>query len=134
MTTQSKRFTSGSGLVVLAVLFLALTVLSSALFRGFRIDLTENHLYTLADGTRNILQGIDEPINVYLFYSRRASESVPQLRTYSQRVTELLEEFEEQSDGGLRLHQVDPLPFSEEEDRAAQFGLQGVTLGGIGAD
>jgi ABC-type uncharacterized transport system involved in gliding motility auxiliary subunit len=134
MTTQSKRFTSGSGLVVLAVLFLALTVLSSALFRGFRIDLTENQLYTLADGTRNILQGIEEPINVYLFYSRRASESVPQLRTYSQRVTELLEEFEEQSDGGLRLHQVDPLPFSEEEDRAAQFGLQGVTLGGIGAD
>ena len=134
MTTQSKRFTSGSGLVVLAVLFLALTVLSTALFRGFRIDLTENQLYTLADGTRNILQGIDEPINVYLFYSRRASESVPQLRTYSQRVTELLEEFVEQSDGGLRLHQIDPLPFSEEEDRAAQFGLQGVTLGGIGAD
>ena len=103
MTTQSKRFTSGSGLAVLAVLFLALTVLSSALFRGFRIDLTENQLYTLADGTRNILQGIEEPINVYLFYSRRASESIPQLRTYSQRVTELLEEFEEQSDGGLRL-------------------------------
>ena len=59
MTTQSKRFTSGSGLAVLAVLFLALTVLSSALFRGFRIDLTENQLYTLADGTRNILQGIE---------------------------------------------------------------------------
>jgi ABC-type uncharacterized transport system involved in gliding motility auxiliary subunit len=134
MTTQSKRFTSGTGLVVLAVLFLALTVLSSALFRGFRLDLTENQLYTLADGTRNILSEIDEPLNVYLFYSRRASEEIPQLRTYAQRVTELLEEFEEQSDGGIRLHEIDPLPFSEEEDRAAQFGLQGVSLGGMGAD
>jgi ABC-type uncharacterized transport system involved in gliding motility auxiliary subunit len=134
MTTQSKRFMSGTGLVVLALLFFALTILSNALFRGYRLDLTENKLYTLADGTENILHHIDEPINLYFFYSRRASEEIPQLRTYAQRVRELLQEFEEQSDGGIRLAEIDPLPFSEEEDRAAGFGLQGVTLGGVGAD
>lgn len=134
MTTQSKRFMSGTGLVVLALLFLAMTILANALFRGYRLDLTENRLYTLADGTQNILDGIDEPLNLYFFYSRRASEEIPQLRTYAQRVRELLQEFEEQSAGGIRLTEVDPLPFSEEEDRAATFGLQGVTLGGVGAD
>ncbi len=134
MTTQSKRFMSGTGLVVLALLFLAMTILANALFRGYRLDLTENRLYTLADGTQNILDGIDEPLNLYFFYSRRASEEIPQLRTYAQRVRELLQEFEEQSAGGIRLTEIDPLPFSEEEDRAATFGLQGVTLGGVGAD
>jgi ABC-type uncharacterized transport system involved in gliding motility auxiliary subunit len=125
---------SGTGLVVLALLFLALTILANALFRGYRLDLTENKLYTLADGTQNILRSIDEPLNLYFFYSRRASEEIPQLRTYAQRVRELLQEFEEQSGGGIRLTEVDPLPFSEEEDRATAFGLQGVTLGGLGGD
>jgi ABC-type uncharacterized transport system involved in gliding motility auxiliary subunit len=134
MTTQSKRLMSGTGLVVLALLFLALTILSNALFRGYRLDLTENKLYTLADGTQDILGNIEEPLNLYFFFSRRASEEIPQLRTYAQRVRELLQEFEEQSDGGIQLTEIDPLPFSEEEDRAAAFGLQGVTLGGVGAD
>jgi len=134
MTTQSKRSVSGTGLVVLALLFLATTVLSNALFRGYRLDLTENRLYTLADGTKNILSDIGEPLNVYLFFSDRATKDIPQLRGYADRVTELLEEFEEQSDGGIRLSIIDPLPFSEEEDRATEYGLQGVSPGGLGAD
>src|SRR5690606_26175878 len=50
-------------------------------------------------------------------------------RTYAQRVRELLEEIVERSDGKLRLTVLDPEPFSEEEDRAAEFGLTAVSLG-----
>jgi ABC-type uncharacterized transport system involved in gliding motility auxiliary subunit len=49
---------------------------------------------------------------------------------YADRVREMLEEFEDAADGKIRLSVIDPLPFSEDEDRAAQFGLQGVGLAG----
>jgi len=54
------------------------------------------------------------------------------LRTYAARVREMLEEFAAQSDGRLIVQIIDPLPFSEDEDRATQFGLQPVNLGTLG--
>jgi ABC-type uncharacterized transport system involved in gliding motility auxiliary subunit len=64
-----------------------------------------------------------------LYYSDQASQGLPSIRDYANRVREMLEEFADASRGKLRLSVIDPLPFSEEEDRAAQFGLQGVHLG-----
>ena len=123
---------SSTGLIVLALLFLAVTVLSNTLFRGVRLDLTENKLFTISAGTENILDNIEEPINLYFFFSDRATDSVPYLRTYARRVRELLEEFSERANGNIRLTEIDPIPFSEEEDRAAGFELQAVSLGGTG--
>src|SRR5690606_33780327 len=54
---------------------------------------------------------------------------IPQLRTYANRVRELLEEIAAASQGNVRLEIIDPQPFSEEEDRATAFGLQAVPLG-----
>ena len=38
-----------------------------------RIDLTENDLYTLGDGTQAVLDSIEEPINLYFFFSNEAT-------------------------------------------------------------
>jgi ABC-type uncharacterized transport system involved in gliding motility auxiliary subunit len=132
MTTRSKKSMSSTGLIVLALLFLAMTVLNNTLFRGVRLDLTDNKLFTISDGTENILDNIEEPINLYFFFSDRATDSVPYLRTYARRVRELLEEFSERANGNIRLTEIDPIPFSEEEDRATGFELQAVSLGGTG--
>jgi ABC-type uncharacterized transport system involved in gliding motility auxiliary subunit len=115
--------------VLLAIAFIIAVSISNQVFRGWKIDLTENRLYTLSDGTRNLLAGIEEPINLYFYFSDQASGSMPSLRSYADRVREMLEEFEDAADGRVRLSVIDPLPFSEDEDRAAQFGLQGVQLG-----
>jgi ABC-type uncharacterized transport system involved in gliding motility auxiliary subunit len=69
---------------------------------------------------------------MYLFYSDKASEDVPQLRTYATRVKELLQEYEQLSNGNIVLNIVDPLPFSEEEDQAGSFGLQAIPVGAAG--
>ena len=119
-------------LVLLAVLFAALTVLSGRILRGARVDLTENHLYTLSDGTRNILEGLQEPVNLYLFLSEKASRVLPQIRSYAKRVVELVDEFANHSNGKLQVYRVDPEPFSEKEDEAARFGLQAVPIGASG--
>ncbi|MGD8425845.1 MAG: Gldg family protein, partial [Gammaproteobacteria bacterium] len=114
MTTKEKRSLGGSALVILAVLFLALTVLSNVLFKGVRLDLTEHKLYTISEGTENILADIEEPVNLYYFFSDRATENIPYLRTYAKRVRELLQEIALKSGGKIRLTELDPLPFSEE--------------------
>ena len=131
-TKPHKQSMGGAGLALLAALFIALVILSDALFKGWRLDLTEHRLYTLSEGTRNILGSIDEPINLYYFFSRRGTEGVPYLRSHGERVRELLEEFSAHAGDALRLHVIDPLPFSEEEDRAVGFGMEGVSIGGTG--
>ena len=121
------------GAVTLALIVLAFVVAAIATnvwLRGARIDLTENNLYTLGEGTQAVLDGIDEPINLYLFFSNEATETLPTLRAYATRVREMLEELAANApDGKLVLNLVDPLPFSEEEDRAEQLGLQAVDVG-----
>ncbi|MEO7385446.1 MAG: Gldg family protein, partial [Gammaproteobacteria bacterium] len=97
------------GLLVLALVFLVGVALVT-LLPAARIDLTQNRLYTLSDGTRKIVGTIPEPLNVYLYFSDKATADVPQLRTYAGRVREMLEEFANRSDGKLKLRVIDPLP------------------------
>lgn len=133
MTTRNVtavRKTYGAGaLVALAVLFIGVTILITFVLRGARIDLTESNLYSIAPGTQHIVSSLKEPINLYFFFSQEASADSPQLRAYAQRVRELLEEMAQRSKGKLKLTVVDPKPFSEDEDRAAEFGLQAVPTG-----
>ena len=120
-------------LILLAVLFIAISMLSGNLLRGMRFDLTENGLYTLSEGSRNIVDSLQEPVTLYLFFSEDASRDLPQIRSYARRVDELVEEFVNHSDGKLVLKRIDPAPFSEQEDQAAAFGLQAVPVGASGA-
>ena len=45
----------------MGIAFIVAVSISNQVFRGWKIDLTENNLYTLSDGTRNLLAGIEEP-------------------------------------------------------------------------
>ncbi|WP_017365704.1 GldG family protein [Methylococcus capsulatus] len=135
--TLNRKTLSGSALAVLAVLFVSLTLISNALFRGVRLDLTENSLYTLSDGSRNILAKLDEPIHLRLYFSDKATAEsnrpdVRGLRLYFDRVREMLEEMRSRAGGKIELNVIDPLPYSEAEDRAAAAGLQGIPLGPSG--
>ncbi len=129
MSMAQRRKVGYSSLALLAVAFIAAVMASNTLLRGVRVDLTENRLYTLSQGTRNILANIEEPINLYYFYSDRETRNVPFLRSYAGRVREMLSEFAAASNGRLVVQTIDPLPFSEDEDRASLFGLEPVNLG-----
>lgn len=131
---MTKRLTLGGGtLAALALLFIGLTLLFNHSLRGWQLDLTQNHLYTIAPGTDRILKGIKEPINIYFFFSERAANQIPQLKAYGVRVRELLEELQSRSGGTVRLHVIDPAPFSEDEDRASELGLRSTPLGATGS-
>ena len=131
---MKKKYYSGLGLCLLALGFLMFTLLNNVLFGGWRLDLTGNNLYTLSDGSREILESIDEPVNLYFFFSEKSSEDLTSLRVYATRVREMLEEYELAANGKINLSVVDPEPFSEAEDQAAEFGLQGITVSTAGEE
>ena len=118
------------GLAALAVLFLGVVMISNLALRGMRLDLTQNRLYTLSPGTKQVLGELKEPINLYFYFSRdAAAKQSPLIMPYAARVREFLEEVTARAGGKIRLQVVDPQPFSEDEDRAAEAGLQPLQVG-----
>jgi len=119
------------GLIALAVLFLGIVMLSNVGLRGMRVDLTQNKLYTLSPGTTQVLAELKEPVNLYFYFSREsAAKQAPLIMPYATRVREFLEELAARAGGKIRLRIVDPQPFSDDEDRAAEYGLQSLQTGG----
>jgi ABC-type uncharacterized transport system involved in gliding motility auxiliary subunit len=128
--TMSSKALSIAGLVVALVLLFAVNILGNAVFTSARVDLTENRLFTLSDGTRNILAGLQEPITIRLYLSQRLARNLPAINSYATRIKGLLGEYERASNGMVEVRIIDPEPFSEEEDRAVGYGLSGVPLDG----
>lgn len=124
---NSKALFSSAGLA--GIFFgVIVSVMLITMLPGLRIDLTEDRLYTLSEGTRNVVSNLETPIELRFFYSESATEDQPQIRAYGRRVQELLEEITFASEGNLTLNVIDPEPFSEEEDLATQFGIRAVPV------
>ncbi len=132
---SSKRFWifSGSlfGIVILLAVLIAANLTMGALH--WRADLTEEHLYSLSDGTRNILAKLDEPITIKLFSSDRSPDVPIPFKNFARQVADLLQEYQLASDGKLVFETYDPQPDSDAEEWAERYGLIGQNLGLIGA-
>jgi ABC-type uncharacterized transport system involved in gliding motility auxiliary subunit len=120
------------GLAVVGVLFVGIMLLANLLLRGAQLDLTADKLFTISDGTENIVHGLKEPVNLYFYFSEDATTSNPPLRNHGIRVRELLEELVSRSGGKLALKVIDPKPYSEEEDRANELGLAALPVNSSG--
>lgn len=104
--------------------FLSAVYFAGTALRFWRVDLTEENLYTLSEGTHNILGQIEEPITLRLFYSEDLAPEVG-MTNFGRRVRELLEEFEEAAQGKVVLQVISPEQFSEEEELATSLGVRG---------
>jgi ABC-type uncharacterized transport system involved in gliding motility auxiliary subunit len=129
---MKRTFSLGLASILLGGLFFTLVLINNQVFDTVRIDLTENKVYSLSDGSRQVIDDIVEPINLYFFFSETTSKGMTSLRNYANRVETLLQEYAKYSNGKIKLHSIDPEPFSEAEDQAAQYGLTAANLGPIG--
>jgi ABC-type uncharacterized transport system involved in gliding motility auxiliary subunit len=112
--------------------FAGLNLLARASLDGVRLDLTERGLYQLSDGTRDVLARLDEPVRLDFYYSRREAAQYPAIRAYGARVREMLRTIAARSGGGVQLEEIDPDPFSAEEDAAIAAGLEPIPTQGGG--
>ncbi len=114
------------GVIALLVILIALNLLGN--FSKFRWDLTENHLYTLSQGSQRIVQKLDTPVEIRFYYSKDNASTPGYLRTYAQEVEDLLSEFQQVSRGKIKIVKLDPKPDSDAEDSARLDGVEGQTV------
>lgn len=130
-TPASPRRTLTSGRVAViaavlaAVVFVCLNIVSAQVLRNVRLDLTAQHLYSLSQGTRTLVADLKEPVRFRLFMSSALTRQAPQLAAFATRVRALLDSYVAAGHGNILLEVVDPKPYSEEEDRAVAFGIEG---------
>lgn len=128
--TKSQRATIGLGLAL--ALLLAVNILSNVALKPFQLDLTESKLFTVSQGTKKIIDGIDEPIVLRLFFTKIMGEGNPAHAQHFVRVKELLERYASLSNGRIRVELFDAAPFSPAEDKAVAFGMTGVAYNEAG--
>ncbi len=128
----TRRAVLYAGLVLLVLVFVPLIVASSRWLHASRIDLTTDQLYTLTPGTLHIVDTLQRPLRLTLYFSDHATRDLPQLRSYEQRVREMLQEMVARSHGRIRLQVIDPVPYSDDEASAEGGGLTAANGGSNG--
>ena len=116
------------GVIAAAAIVIGINMFADARFADVRADLTQGKIYTLSNGTKQIVDGLKEPVTLRFFYSRRLGATIPVYGTYADHIREMLEEYASLSHGKVKVEFYDPEPFSETEDRAVAYGLQGVPV------
>jgi ABC-type uncharacterized transport system involved in gliding motility auxiliary subunit len=116
-------------LVLLVLIFATLIVSTSRWLRASRVDLTADQLYTLTPGTVHIIDTLQRPLKLNLYFSDHAARDLPQLRSYEQRVSEMLQEMVVRSHGRIQLQIIDPVPYSDDEASAEGSGLTAASGG-----
>lgn len=128
----SRRGLLQTTLVLMVLIFVPVIVATSRWLHTSRIDLTTDKLYTLTPGTRHIVDTLQRPIRLTLYFSDHAARDLPQLRSYEQRVNEMLQEMVARSHGKIRLKVIDPVPYSDDEASAQGAGLNAANGGSNG--
>jgi len=112
--------------LVLLITFCAISICQN-LGKSLKLDVTDQKLYTLSDGTRAILAKLHQPIKARLYYAKTAAlkgpDQIKYFNNYYEFVRALLEEYVVAAEGMFDLQVIDPRPFSEDELQALRYGL-----------
>ncbi|WP_425407461.1 GldG family protein [Hwanghaeella sp.] len=116
-----------AGILAAVVVFIVVNVGADKIV-GVRLDLTQDRLYTLSEGTKSVLETLPKPVTVTFYYSEELGRRIPQYASFANRIEDMLQEMAAVSNGNLTVEKVNPEPFSEAEDEAVELGLQGVPV------
>jgi ABC-2 type transport system permease protein len=113
--------------LILVIVFSGISICQNLGTRA-KLDVTDQRIYTLSDGTKAILGKLNQPIKAKLYYAETAAMKAPdQIRyfnNYYEFVKALLQEYVAVSKGMVQLEVIDPRPFSQDEEQAMRHGLQ----------
>lgn len=114
--------TGAVGILIVLTMLIAINVIVGTL--RARIDLTEEKLYTLSPGSKEILRALDRPVTLKYYFSRSSADAPIFLKDYATQVESLLKEYEVAAKGNLILEVYDPKPDSDEEEWARRYGIE----------
>lgn len=115
-----------TGVVAMLAILLAVNILGGQ--GKVRLDLTAEKAYTLSEGTKAILSKLDTNVQIRYYCSKSDAQMPVVLKSYGQRVEDLLGEYEQQSRGFIQIQKLNPEPDSDAEDSAKLDGIDGQML------
>ena len=119
------------GLAVIAAIAVAGDIVLANL--PLRHDFTAEKLYTLSDGSKEVLSQLDEDVTFKYFVSTSAAEMPMAFKAYAQTVENLMKEYERASGGRISLEMYDPKPDSDAEEWAQRYGIEPQTVNPMGS-
>lgn len=124
-SSTGRKLNTGIGIAVIFGIVIFGNVVANRI--NLRLDITDEKLYTLSEGTHAIIKSFDDVITLKLYYSRSLEGIPPQFKNYARRVEELLEEYPLHGKN-ISLEVIDPEPDTEAEEMAQRYGIQGHPL------
>jgi ABC-type uncharacterized transport system involved in gliding motility auxiliary subunit len=114
---------------VLIIAFCAIFIVNKKTRNLGWLDTTENDLYTLTDGTKSILDKLDQKLTVKLFYAHEAAnrtnyDALLAYNNYYYYVRDVLRAYERAAKNKLVVQELDPRPYSDAEEEADRLQLQ----------
>ncbi len=125
---MGRSFLSISGIFGLGLGLILLNTLTARLFQGVYVDLTQEGLYTLSEGTKNILSKLQDPVTLKVYMSKTESAKYPAIKLYQDRVLSLLREYKRSGKGKVEIEVYDPRPDTDEESWAQKYGLSALQM------
>lgn len=128
----NKRILTYTSLLLTGIILILVNILGDIFLKNLRFDFTEQKIYTLSKGSKTILADINEPITIRCYFSKKLAQAYPYLISYASRVRELLAQYQRASNGKIIVNFIEVESFTETEDQAVNYGLQGIPADGNG--
>ena len=115
-------------LALILIAFLANWFISLIPAGNKGVDLTEDKVHTISDGTKAILKELDAPVTINYYATRKSSYLPKQVKVYMKKVDSFLKQYQSLSEGQIRIVYLDPQPDTDAEDSANLDGISGQRL------
>ena len=119
--TESLIYSAGGLVAAFIILLLLNFVLGAA---RARIDFTQGKLHTLSEGTHAVLEKLQSPVKLRLYFTQGETGVPLPIKAYGRRVEDLLAEFRQAGRGKVLIEKLDPQPDSDAEDSATLEGIE----------
>ena len=110
------------------LLFLSSNYIIQKININLGIDFTSTRTFSLSDGTKRVINEIDEPLKISFIYSRNLSKNIPIIQNYANQVQGLLNRYSDLANKKIELNFIEPEPYSEDEDYVNRYGIQGFPI------
>lgn len=114
--------TGAAGLILVLVIVAAVCLILANL--RVRVDLTQQRLFSLSSGTKQILAKLPDEVRLKFYFSRSSPDASVDLKAYARHVEDLLQEYRIAGHGKIVLETYDPQPDSDYEDAAQRDGVE----------
>ena len=87
---------------------LAINLIAGQVLRNANLDMTEQKLYTLSDGSRSMLEKLDDRLKIKFYYSKKSFNSIPVIAQHAALIVGLLDQYQAHSDGMINYEILRP--------------------------